>query len=62
MVLDDLIDLTRAKPFPGSPEKLEEGLHYYMENNMMVMTEFYLLSRDYCCDSGCRHCPYGPTI
>lgn len=24
-----------------------------------VFTEFYLLERGYCCQNGCRHCPYG---
>jgi len=23
-----------------------------------VMTEQYLLERGWCCNSGCRHCPY----
>lgn len=23
-----------------------------------VMTRDYLLARGYCCESGCRHCPY----
>jgi hypothetical protein len=24
----------------------------------MVFTASYLRRRGYCCDSGCRHCPY----
>jgi hypothetical protein len=24
----------------------------------MVFTATYLLKRGYCCNSGCRHCPY----
>ncbi len=24
----------------------------------MVLTEEFLRRRGYCCDSGCRHCPY----
>jgi hypothetical protein len=24
-----------------------------------VFTEKYLLKRGYCCQNGCRHCPYG---
>jgi len=23
------------------------------------LTREYLLSRGYCCENGCRHCPYG---
>jgi len=25
----------------------------------MVFTAHYLRNRGYCCESGCRHCPYG---
>ena len=38
------------KPEPGD---------YYIEDGYMVYTEKYLLRRGYCCQSGCRHCPYG---
>jgi len=31
---------------------------YYFEHGLLVMTESYHLKRGYCCDSGCRHCPY----
>jgi hypothetical protein len=30
-----------------------------MENGFMVFTATYLRQRGYCCESGCRHCPYG---
>lgn len=32
---------------------------YYNEDGFMVFTAAYLLKRGYCCQSGCRHCPYG---
>jgi len=32
---------------------------YYNEDGFMVFTAVYLLKRGYCCQSGCRHCPYG---
>jgi hypothetical protein len=39
--------------------KLKEGYDYYYDvNGLMVFTEGYLTRRGYCCDSGCRHCPY----
>ncbi|MDX1666479.1 MAG: DUF5522 domain-containing protein [Saprospiraceae bacterium] len=44
------------KPSPG---RLEEGLDYYLENGKYVFTRHFLLRRGYCCESGCRHCPYG---
>ncbi|MDE0881222.1 MAG: DUF5522 domain-containing protein [Myxococcota bacterium] len=27
-----------------------------------VMTADYLLSQKVCCDSGCRHCPFGAPV
>ena len=41
--------------------KPEEGIHFYIENGLYVFTEKYHLARGYCCESGCRHCPYGFT-
>lgn len=38
---------------------LTEGVHFYFdENGLMVFTEKYHLDRGYCCNNGCRHCPY----
>ena len=36
-----------------------EGRDYYWEDGKMVLSEFFLKARGYCCESGCRHCPYG---
>jgi hypothetical protein len=41
------------KPDPVSSED------FYWENGFMVFTEAYHKKRGYCCQSGCRHCPYG---
>ena len=41
------------------PPKLEEGRDYYFEGSLMVFTPAFLLRRGFCCESGCRHCPYG---
>ncbi len=38
---------------------LVEGVHFYREGPYVVFTELYLRERGYCCESGCRHCPYG---
>ncbi len=38
--------------------KLVDGVDYYMESGKMVLTAHFLLKRGYCCNSGCRHCPY----
>ena len=29
------------------------------DTGLYVMTALYLKEREYCCGSGCRHCPYG---
>ena len=42
----------QAKP------EFREGIDYYFENGLMVLTAEYLRKRGYCCGSGCRHCPY----
>jgi len=38
---------------------LEPSDYYYSEEGYIVFTEQYHLKRGYCCQSGCRHCPYG---
>jgi hypothetical protein len=40
-------------------EALIQGRDYYVENGLWVFTADYLRRRGYCCQSGCRHCPYG---
>jgi hypothetical protein len=39
-------------PAPLEPED------FYYENGLMVFTAVYHLKRGYCCNSGCRHCPF----
>jgi Family of unknown function (DUF5522) len=42
-----------------NPEpEFKEGVDYYFENGMMVLTGHFLRKRGYCCTNGCRHCPY----
>jgi hypothetical protein len=57
--INGLVEKEKQYPFPGRGGDLIEGIHYYKEEEYRVFTEFYLLSRGYCCRSGCRHCPYG---
>lgn len=38
-----------------------EGLDFYFDDGMMVLTRKYLLDRGTCCDNKCRHCPYAPA-
>jgi hypothetical protein len=46
--------MSRATPAP-----LVEGVDYYMEADKLVFTAAYHRKRGYCCNSRCRHCPYG---
>jgi hypothetical protein len=38
---------------------LTQGDYYLNAQGMMVFTEKYHLRRGFCCESGCKHCPYG---
>jgi len=37
---------------------LVEGEDFYREGAAVVFTARYHLRRGYCCESGCRHCPF----
>ncbi|NNC82754.1 MAG: hypothetical protein HKN79_04185 [Flavobacteriales bacterium] len=37
---------------------LAEDDYYFNDEGLMVFTESYHLKRGYCCNNGCRHCPY----
>ncbi len=49
---------------PDAPERswaTGEGLQTgdaYMDGPYLVFTAQFHLRRGYCCNSGCRHCPY----
>jgi hypothetical protein len=49
---DPTADETKAAP-------VLEPEDYYFEGPYMVFTAAYHLKRGFCCQSGCRHCPYG---
>lgn len=51
-------DRPSKQPAPATAsQELDPGDFYY-EGPYMVFTEAYHLKRGYCCNSGCRHCPY----
>jgi uncharacterized protein DUF5522 len=43
----------------SNSRKLDPDDFYYSEQGYIVFTEKYLLKRGYCCQNGCKHCPYG---
>ena len=38
---------------------LEPEDYYMSEEGYIVFPEAYHLKRGYCCQSGCKHCPFG---
>jgi hypothetical protein len=48
--------MTMKTPRVGT---LVEGIDFYREGTAIVFTAAYHLKRGYCCNSKCRHCPYG---
>jgi hypothetical protein len=51
-------DEKQDPPGNGSLATTEEE-YYLTPHGLLVFTEKYHLKRGYCCQSGCRHCPYG---
>ncbi len=43
----------------NTASKLIKGKDYIYENGFVVLTREYLLKRGFCCESGCKNCPYG---
>lgn len=45
------------EPEAASPDELAPE-DFYFDGPYLVFTAAYQLKRGYCCNSGCRHCPY----
>ena len=43
-------------------DKFVEGVDYYYENGLMILTAFFLSKRGYCCRNNCRNCPYNEEL
>ncbi len=57
-----MTDTTRPENSPDSNAAETSAIgddDFYMDGPYLVFTEAYHLRRGYCCQSGCRHCPYG---
>ena len=50
-------DMAEEEDF--NEKDLEPEDYYFNEEGFMVFTEKYHLKRGYCCESNCKHCPYG---
>jgi hypothetical protein len=61
--LDSVDKASTEKPSYAPVERpLVAGRDYYLERGLMVFTAEFLRARGYCCDSGCRHCPYSEEV
>jgi hypothetical protein len=45
-------------PEPSDPP-VKDDEDYYFDGPYLVFTEAYHRKRGFCCQSACRHCPYG---
>lgn len=57
--LNKIVAKAKENPFPKGGRFLTENIHFYKENGLFVFTEFYHITRGYCCKNDCRHCGYG---
>jgi hypothetical protein len=57
---DCVMKFHRAKANGGTSPKILPG-DFYFDGGLMVFTAAFHLRRGYCCDNGCRHCPYQTT-
>lgn len=44
---------------PSKLPPLTDGDFYINDEGLMVLTAKYHRKRGFCCESGCKHCPYG---
>lgn len=53
----------RAEILARHARACEAGLSTYLDpaTGFTVLTADYLAERGYCCDQGCRHCPWTPA-
>ncbi len=51
--------MSKDSDLPGQRQNLEPDEFYLSDEGFVVFTEKYHLKRGYCCQNGCRHCPYG---
>jgi hypothetical protein len=47
------------KKLPAKKDLVQGEDYYINEKGQWVFTALYHSKRGYCCNSGCKHCPYG---
>lgn len=57
--LNSLVNQSTKSKFPLKHQDLVEGVHYDLEDEKIVYSEFYHIQRGFCCKMGCRNCAYG---
>ncbi|MFY0688963.1 MAG: hypothetical protein JXQ90_17465 [Cyclobacteriaceae bacterium] len=50
--------MTNLNRSSGKTPKLGNEDYYFNESGLLVFTKKYHLKRGYCCESGCKHCPF----
>jgi len=53
------LETIKNKDNKALPKLLGDGDYYLTPEGYKCFTEQYHLKRGTCCQSGCRHCPYG---
>lgn len=57
--IQELVHRSDELGMPKTPEALQPGIHYTIENGLLVFTELYHVMKGYCCRNGCKNCAYG---
>jgi Family of unknown function (DUF5522) len=55
----EALNLAKAQPHSA---RLIENIDYTVENQMFVLSAWYLLKQGKCCGRGCRNCPYPKAV
>ncbi|MBF0598099.1 cysteine-rich CWC family protein [Faecalibacter rhinopitheci] len=54
--------LSEKYPFPQHPTQYIEGIHYYLDGQYWVFTNYFHYLKGSCCKNNCRHCAYGYSL
>jgi Family of unknown function (DUF5522) len=73
-IRDDHLEVPLVRRYSAKHRGFEEGMARHAAavaersptyrdpvTGLAVFTAKFLADRGYCCDSGCRHCPYAPA-